>query len=181
MSWASKSERGGDGLAENREAVLSLGSNQGDRLAWLKRAGLELLALPETHCVAFSPVYESTPVSVPEDYRHLCFLNCVVIVETRLSPDAFSDAIHAIEDRFGRARAETAGLPRVIDIDILTFGDIQANASHLTLPHPRARQRRFVLQPLADLRPDFVFPGDTQTVTDLLRALPPEPRVWRYE
>lgn len=167
--------------ASKSEVVLSLGSNQGDRLSWLKRAGLELLALPETRCVAFSPVYETDPVGVPADLRGLLYLNCVVILETRLSPDAFSEAVHAIESRFGRTRTDTVGLPRVIDIDILTFGDIRSEAAHLVLPHPRARARRFVLQPLADLRPDFVFPGDTQTVSDLLRALPPTPRVWRHE
>lgn len=132
--------------------------------------------------MAFSPVYETDPVGVPEEFSRLRYLNCVVIVETRLTPDAFSDAIHAIEDRFGRTRnCEAAGLPRVIDIDILTFGDIRSEAPHLTLPHPRACERRFVLQPLADLRPDFVFPGGALSVADLLRALPPEPRAWRYE
>lgn len=163
------------------EVILSLGSNHGDRLAWLKRAGLELLALPETRVVAFSPVYETEPVGVPEPYRSLRFLNCVVIVETGLSPDAFSDAVHAVEDRFGRTRTEAAGTPRVLDIDILSFGNMRSDASHLVLPHPRARERRFVLQPLADLRPGFIFPGETRSVEDLLRALPPEPRVWRYE
>ncbi len=166
---------------QRHEAILSLGSNQGDRLAALKQAGLELLALPETCAVAFSPVYETEPVGAPEGYGHLRFLNCVVILETGLSPEAFSQAIHAIEARLGRTRTAAAGLPRVIDLDILTFGDVLSDAPHLTLPHPRACGRRFVLQPLTDLRPGFVFPGQSQTVSELLRTLPPEPRVWRYE
>jgi 2-amino-4-hydroxy-6-hydroxymethyldihydropteridine diphosphokinase len=163
-----------------REAILSLGSNQGDRLAWLKQAGLELLALPDTCCVAISPVYETAPVGVPAEFAEHHFLNCVVIVETALAPDAFSDAIHAVEDQLGRARGAAPNLPRTIDIDIIALGSLQLSSPTLTLPHPRARERRFVLQPLADLRPDFVFPGDTQTVSELLRALPLTPRATRY-
>jgi 2-amino-4-hydroxy-6-hydroxymethyldihydropteridine diphosphokinase len=163
------------------EVILSLGSNQGDRLAWLKRAGLELLALPDTRCVAFSPVYETDPVGVPAEFRDLLYLNCVVIAETRLTPEAFSASVHAIEDRLGRTRGDTPSLPRTIDIDLIAFGDLRAASPALALPHPRARERRFVLQPLADLRPGFVFPGDSLTVADLLRALPPEPRVTRFE
>lgn len=165
---------------KRREVILALGSNQGDRLSWLKQAGLELLALPETSCVAFSPVYETAPVGVPDAFCDLHFLNCIVIVETRLTPDAFSDGIHAIEARFGRTRSTQTGMPRVIDIDILAFGDLCNADPNLILPHPRACDRRFVLQPLADLRPDFIFPSSTRTVSELLRDLPEEPRVWRY-
>ena len=163
------------------EAILSLGSNQGDRLAWLKRAGLELLALPDTSCVAFSPVYETEPVGVSSEFAGLNFLNCVVIVQTGLSPESFSAAIHAVEDRLGRTRGDTPNLPRTIDIDIIAFGALRLESPSLTLPHPRARGRRFVLQPLADLRPGFVFPGDSKTVADLLSALPPFPQVTRYD
>ena len=163
------------------EALLSLGSNLGDRLAWLKRAGLELLALPDTRCVAISPVYETDPVGAPAPYRGLLYLNCVVIVETGLAPDDLSTAVHAVEDRLGRTRGATPNLPRTIDIDILSFDGLRVDSPALTLPHPRARERRFVLQPLADLRPDFIFPGDTKTVSDLLSTLPPEPRVRRCE
>lgn len=163
------------------EAILSLGSNQGDRLDWLKQAGLALLALPDTRGVAFSPVYETAPVDVPEAYANQPFLNCVVLLETGLDPHAFSHAIHAIEDRLGRRRGGTFGLPRTIDIDILAFGDLQSAAPDLLLPHPRACVRRFVLQPLADLRPDFVFPGTARSVSDLLSALPPGPTVRRYD
>jgi 2-amino-4-hydroxy-6-hydroxymethyldihydropteridine diphosphokinase len=163
------------------EAILSLGSNQGDRLAWLKRAGLELLALPDTRCVAFSPVYETDPVGVPAEFAAHLFLNCIIVVETRLAPDAFSAAIHAAEERLGRTRGSAPNQPRTIDIDIITFGSLHVASPALTLPHPRACERRFVLQPLADLRPDFVFPGDAKTVSERLNALPPEPRVNRID
>ncbi len=161
------------------ETILSLGSNQGDRLFWLKQAGLALLALPDTRCVALSPVYETVPVAVPEAYADLLFLNCVAILETALAPCAFSSAVHAIEDSLGRLRGDTPGLPRTIDIDILTFGDLQSAVPELLLPHPRACSRRFVLQPLADLRPNFIFPGNNMTVSDLLNTLPPTPHVRR--
>ena len=104
----------------------------------------------------------------------------MVVVETSLSPAAFSDAIHAIEAGHGRLRGDTPNLPRTLDIDIISIDNLILDSPALTLPHPRARCRRFVLQPLADLRPDYRLPGETKTVSDLLRALPPWPRVSRY-
>jgi 2-amino-4-hydroxy-6-hydroxymethyldihydropteridine diphosphokinase len=168
-------------MPQTREAILSLGSNQGDRLSWLKQAGLALLALPRTRLAALSPVYESDPVGVPDACRHLPFLNCVAVLETSLDPHALMAALSAIEAGLGRTRGGAAGLPRTLDIDIVALGGLTLDTPGLTLPHPRARQRRFVLQPLADLRPDFAFPGDASTVSDLLRGLPPEPRVWRFD
>ena len=168
-------------MPESREAILSLGSNQGDRLAGLDRACAALDIWPGIRLLARSPVYETEPVGVPPAFSGHLYLNRVVIVNTPLAPAAFSNAIHTIEEHLGRVRGATPGLPRVIDIDIITFGDLHLDTPELTLPHPRARTRRFVLQPLADVYPDFVFPGDTQTVSGLLRALPPTPRVTRYQ
>jgi len=164
-----------------REAILSLGSNQGDRLGWLKQAGLALLALPHTRLIALSPVYESDPVDVPARYRSLSFLNCVAVLKTTLPPRDFSAAVHAIEADLGRARDGTAGRPRTIDIDIIALGDLTLDAPDLTLPHPRAAARRFVLQPLADLRPSYVLPGATQPVSELLAGLPPAPGVRLFD
>ena len=166
-------------MPESREAILSLGSNQGDRLAGLDHACAALDVWPGILLLARSPVYETEPVGVPSAFANDLYLNRVVIVKTTLAPATFSNAIHTIEEHLGRARG-APGLPRVIDIDIITFGHLRLDTPELTLPHPRARARRFVLQPLADLRPDFVLPGDTQTVSDLLQALPPTPRVTRY-
>ncbi len=167
-------------MPEPREAILSLGSNQGDRLAELDRACASLDIWPGILLLARSPVYETEPVGVPPAFSGHLYLNRVVIVNTTLAPAAFSDAIHTIEERLGRVRGATPGLPRIIDIDIITFGNLRLDTPELTLPHPRARTRRFVLQLLADLRPEFVFPGDTQSVSDLLHALPPTPRVTRH-
>lgn len=165
---------------QSREAILSLGSNLGDRLARINQACDALAALPETRLTARSPVYETDPVDVPARFSGDLYLNCVVIVETRLPPSAFSDALHAVEVRLGRTRGAALHLPRTLDIDILAIDDLVSDSPELTLPHPRAHVRRFVLQPLADLRPDYRFPGQSQTVSRLLQDLPATPRAARY-
>ena len=160
--------------------MLSLGSNRGDRLAWLKRACEALAARPGFSLTACSPVYETEPVGVRPEFEGHLYLNQVVIVETALEPEAFSEAVHDIERQLGRTRVPaTPNLPRTIDIDIVAFGELRSDLPALTLPHPRARTRRFVLQPLADLRPDYVLPGETRTVSELLSRLPEKPGVCR--
>lgn len=166
---------------QHHDVVLSLGSNQGDRFAWLTRAREALEAWPEIRLLACSPVYETEPDGVPQAFALHRFLNQVVLVTTILAPEVFSNAVHAIEERLGRTRGAVPGSPRTIDIDIIAFGTLRSDAPELTLPHPRARLRRFVLQPLADLRPELVLPGDTRSVSDLLRSLPPGPAVRRCE
>ena len=161
------------------EAVLSLGSNQGDRQGWLERACEALAAWPGIRMADRSPIYETEPVDVHPEFAEHLYLNRIVIVETDLEPEAFSTAVHAIEQRLGRQRGRGANLPRTIDIDIITCADRRCDLPHLTLPHPRARQRRFVLQPLADLRPGLVLPGERRTVAELLAELPETPRVSR--
>lgn len=161
------------------ESALSLGSNQGDRLDWLAHARHALAGTPGVRILACSPVYETEPVEVPEAFTHQQYLNQVVIVETMLDARSLSDIVHAIEKRLGRTRGPTPNQPRIIDIDIITFGGLRSDTPDLTLPHPRAHTRRFVLQPLADLRPDMILPGKSLTIADLLRTLPPEPCVTR--
>jgi 2-amino-4-hydroxy-6-hydroxymethyldihydropteridine diphosphokinase len=161
-------------------SILSLGSNQDDRLAWLDRACDALNRLPSVRVLERSPIYETAPVDVPEPFAHRRYLNQVAIAETALDADAFSEAVHAVEQRLGRERGPVPNLPRTIDIDIVTFGGLRSDAPHLLLPHPRARARRFVLQPLADLRPDFILPGETLTVAELLRRLPETPGAARF-
>ena len=117
---------------------------------------------------------------MPAGFSSQLYLNSVVIVETSLAPSAFSDATHAIEASLGRIRGDTPNLPRTLDIDIIAIGQLTLDSPALTMPHPRARCRRYVLQPLADLRPDYLLPGETKTVSALIRALPSGPRVTRY-
>ena len=127
--------------------VLSLGSNLGDRERSLAEARERLLALPETRLVAMSSVIETEGVDVPDAYRELKFLNQVLLLETRLSAIDFSRRMHAIELEMGRVRTVRNG-PRVIDIDLIDFARQTIDTPELQLPHPRARERSFVMEPM---------------------------------
>lgn len=131
-------------------AVVSLGSNIGDRAAHLKRAVELLSVLPETKLVKVSGIIETEPVDVPKEFSGMKFLNQAAVFETNLSPHEFSDRMHAIEDDMGRVRLVRNG-PRTIDIDLIDFGGVKMDDPELTLPHPRAKERDFVLVPLAEL------------------------------
>ena len=160
-------------------AILSLGSNLGDRMQSLEQACKLIASHPDIRITATSPIYETEPCGAPEAFAALHYLNMAVIVETSLPPFALSDVVHAIEQTMGRCRTACPNLPRNIDIDIICHGAITLATPDLTLPHPRAHLRRFVLQPIADLLPGLILPGQTSTVTDLLRNLPETPRVVR--
>ena len=161
------------------EAAVGLGSNLGDRLAHLRDARNRLAHLPETRLLACSPVSETEPVDVPDAYRALEFLNAVLIFETSLTADAWSAALHGIEDALWRVRTGERNAPRTIDIDLLTFGRLALARPDLTLPHPQCTRRRFVCQPLADLRPDLLLPGEVRPLRDILETLPVRPAVRR--
>lgn len=155
------------------ELAFSLGSNLGDRLPLLSEAKRRLLSVPGTTLLAQSPVYETEPVGVKPEYRHLAFLNAVVVVESVLRPDRWIDEVGRIERDMGRVRTADRYAPRELDVDLLYAGDVRSGEQRLTVPHPRMAQRRFVLQPLADVRPDLVLPGHGRSVRDLLAELPP--------
>ena len=131
-------------------AIVSLGSNLEPRADHLKRAVAALSALPETQFVKASSVIETEPVGVPPEFAALKFLNQVAVFETSLGPFDFSRRMHAIEDDLGRVRTVRNG-PRTIDIDLIDFEGEVINTPELTLPHPRAHLRDFVLKPLAEL------------------------------
>lgn len=131
-------------------AIVSLGSNIGDRADYLKRAIENLSQLPDTRLITVSSVIETEPVGVPEEFTEMKFLNQVAVFETDLSAHEFSDRMHSIEDNMGRVRVVRNG-PRTIDIDLIDFGGTKMDTPELTLPHPRAKERDFVLAPLAEL------------------------------
>jgi len=131
-------------------AIVSLGSNIEPRAEYLKQALAALSALPETHFVKASSVIETEPVDVPAEFASQKFRNQVAVFETGLEPMDFSRRMHAIEDDLGRVRTVRNG-PRTIDIDLIDFGGIVLNTSELTLPHPRAHARDFVVNPLREL------------------------------
>jgi len=131
-------------------AVVSLGSNIEPRRKHLKRALAALAALPGTRLVRASSVIETEPVDVPAEFADRKFLNQAAVFETHLSPQAFSRRMHAIEDDLGRVRTVRNG-PRTIDLDLIDFGGLVLDTPELTLPHPRAHIRDFVLKPLREL------------------------------
>jgi 2-amino-4-hydroxy-6-hydroxymethyldihydropteridine diphosphokinase len=128
-------------------AFLSLGSNLGDRRAYLREA---ITALPDV--VAVSPVYETVPIGGPQQEM---FLNIVVQLETKLTPALLLGICHRIETAANRVREERWG-PRTLDIDIVWIDGVDIDTPTLTIPHPRWKERRFVLAPLRDLAPDLV-------------------------
>lgn len=152
-------------------AILSLGSCMGDSVALMRRAAGMVEELPRTSPVARSSIYETAAVDVPEEFKDIKFLNAVMAVETELEPAAFSDAIHAIEAALGRRRSGIRHEPRNIDIDIVAFGDCHSDDPALMLPHPEAARRRFVMEPLAEIFPDYVLPGQGKAAIEISAAL----------
>jgi 2-amino-4-hydroxy-6-hydroxymethyldihydropteridine diphosphokinase len=136
-------------------AVLSVGANLGDRLGTLQGCVQAIAELPDTDVLAISPLYETAPVGGPPQPG---YLNAVLLIQTGLSPRALLDASHAIEARFGRIRAERFG-PRTLDVDIISYAGQVSDDPELTLPHPRAHERAFVLAPWHDIDPGADLPG----------------------
>jgi len=134
--------------------IVAFGSNVEPRAEYIERARAAIEKFPCTHFVRMSSVIETDPVDVPPAYADIKFLNAVAVYETALSPEAFSRRIHAVEDALGRVRTVKNG-PRTVDIDIVDFGGIRRNTPELILPHPRARERDFVMRPLRELGIDF--------------------------
>lgn len=165
-------------LARNpkTEVGLSLGSNEGDRLTRLRQASESLQNIPGFGIVAKSSIYETDPVDVDSAHAGQMFLNAVVVGQYAGPLSYLAEAIAEIENLAGRVRTAERNLPRPLDIDVIFFGDMVC-AKPLNIPHPRWATRRFVVQPLCDVRPDLVLPGESRTVRQVLLSLPAAPRV----
>ena len=156
------------------DAVIAIGSNLGDRTATFQTAVRALAEADGIEVTAISTPIQSVAVR-PEgpDPSAPAYLNAVVLVRTTLSPRALLDLLHTIENDHGRVRDERWG-DRTLDLDLIDFAGMQSSNAQLTLPHPRAHERAFVLGPWAEVAPEAVLPGHGR-VADLLAALEASP------
>ena len=151
-------------------AGIALGSNVGDPLANLKaaRGEIEQIAGAEP-ALLVSRIYETEPVDCEPGAAR--FLNAVVEICYAGEPAALHASLRDIERQLGRPSVHPRNVSRIIDLDLLYFGDAVIDTPELRLPHPRLHERAFVLQPLADIRPELVLPNQQRSVAELLRKL----------
>lgn len=151
-------------------AVIALGSNVGDSQGILSRAMERLEALSSLPLLR-SSFWQTTPVDCPPGSPP--FVNAAVGLtpQRRESPESLLEKLLLLEKEFGRKLKQVLNEPRRLDLDLITFGRETRVTKHLILPHPRAHSRRFVLQPLSEIAPDLVLPGQRSSVAALLAAL----------
>ena len=147
---------------------IALGSNLGDRVANLHAARQAIVDLVK-HPVLSSPVYETEPVDCEPGAAK--FLNAVLEIEYDGDPGELLEQLVRVEESLGRERGHAKNVSRKIDIDLLYADDLNVNNKRLQLPHPRMHLRKFVLQPLADIRPDLVLSGQRKTARELLAQI----------
>jgi 2-amino-4-hydroxy-6-hydroxymethyldihydropteridine diphosphokinase len=156
-------------------AYVALGSNLGNSVDIVRSAFQELQSLSDSPLLQ-SSLWQSTPVDCPPGSPP--FINAVAALEARAkeTPATLLRKLRALEEEFGRQPKKILNEPRLLDLDLIAFGSRTVNSAELTLPHPRAHLRRFVLRPLSEIAADFILPGQTKTVQHLLRDLKsPEP------
>jgi 2-amino-4-hydroxy-6-hydroxymethyldihydropteridine diphosphokinase len=157
---------------QNEYAFVALGSNLGDSRELLRAAISKLQEFSDERILQ-SSLWESEPVDSPPGSP--TFLNAVIALRPRgeESPESLLSKLHALEKEFGRVRTGMQNEARQLDLDLITFGQKTCQSSSLILPHPRAHLRRFVLEPIAEISPEFVLPGQRRSVSALLQDLPP--------
>jgi 2-amino-4-hydroxy-6-hydroxymethyldihydropteridine diphosphokinase len=159
-------------------AGIALGSNLGDRLAHLGAARDEIIELPGVkEPFLFSAIYETEPVGCERGAG--AFLNAVIEIGYDKNAENLWRELASIESSLGRERSGERNLSRTIDLDLLYLGAIKMETPEIELPHPRATVRRFVLEPLAEIRPDLKLPGQKKSVKALLAKLPGSEQVVR--
>lgn len=146
------------------KAYIGIGSNEGDRRGHIDRALAALREVAGVELLLVSPLVETAPAGGPSGQA--AFVNGAAVLETSLAPEALLDALQEIERRLGRQRGDRWG-PRVIDLDLLLYGQRVIANGRLRVPHLRLRERAFVLEPLAAIAPDVVDPVSGRTVAQL--------------
>lgn len=150
-------------------AAIAIGSNLGQRAKHIEVARQALAALPRTQLIAFSSSHETAAVGPGAQGQ---YLNAAAVIETAMSPRDLLNHLLRIEQTAGRVRGEKWG-PRTLDLDLLLYGDQVIDEPGLKVPHPHMHERRFVLDPLAEIAPEMVHPVLRQTVKQLRETLLP--------
>jgi 2-amino-4-hydroxy-6-hydroxymethyldihydropteridine diphosphokinase len=159
-------------------AGIALGSNVGDRLDNLRVAYREVVNLSsDPKAIRCSAIYETSPVDSPPGVSS--YLNAVMEINYERPAVALLDSLLKIERGLGRPSKRPRNAPRIIDLDLLYVGNLTLNSPEIIIPHPRIIHRRFVLEPLADIVPELVLPGQTVSIGDLLMRLKTEEEVTR--
>jgi 2-amino-4-hydroxy-6-hydroxymethyldihydropteridine diphosphokinase len=159
-------------------AIVALGSNLGDSKANLLQAMRRLSDFSESPILK-SSLWETTPVDCPPGSPS--FINAVVGLVPRPgeTPETLLTRLQSLEKEFGRQPKTVMNEARPLDLDLIAFGNETRSTATLTVPHPRALERRFVLQPLVEIAPDLILPAQHETVAQFLSALPRDPNVRR--
>jgi 2-amino-4-hydroxy-6-hydroxymethyldihydropteridine diphosphokinase len=157
---------------------VALGSNLGDSRKIILAAMARLQEFSDEPILK-SSLWETSPVDCPPDSPK--FVNAVVgwVPQKNETPESLLEKLRVLEKEFGRAPKKILNEARPLDLDLIVFGSEIRNSSELILPHPRAHERRFVLQPLSEIAPDFILPGQRKTVLQLLAELPADETVRR--
>jgi 2-amino-4-hydroxy-6-hydroxymethyldihydropteridine diphosphokinase len=161
-------------------SYIALGSNLGDSRRIILEAMARLQKLSD-QLLLQSSLWQTTPVNCPPG--SLLFVNAVVGLapQKNETPESLLQKLHALEKEFGRTPKMVLNEPRALDLDLIAFGTETRNSPELILPHPRAHLRRFVLQPLSEIAPDLILPGQAKTISQLLAGLPAEETVTRLD
>jgi 2-amino-4-hydroxy-6-hydroxymethyldihydropteridine diphosphokinase len=167
-------------MKPNALVIIALGANVGTPSRTLLLA-MERIQEFSDRPLAKSSLWCTSPVDCPPGSPE--FVNAVVALVPRSNetPESLFAKLQTLEKEFGRRQKEVINEPRPLDLDLIAFGDSVRETAELTVPHPRAARRRFVLQPLSELAPELVLPGHSATVSELLDQLPADPGMRRCE
>ena len=154
-------------MTEGTDCTIGIGSNLGDRQAACEEAVRRIARFQKTSMVTVSSLYETAPMEITDQ---CWFLNCVAAIRTELPARDLLQACLQTEQAMGRERKARYG-PRTIDLDILFYGSHIVREADLVIPHPKAHERRFVMEPLAEIMPDFIHPALHQTAAEILKGI----------